>query len=402
MSLLSYPAQTSKRLTRQLLFYFWLALTSTLSTAFILYDFAERYKEAIHDAAHARNVVLATYLSRLGEAERKAIIQSYANIPQTAELEPMNFMLVVNERGSIVYSSRPSWIGLPVHDPLLQRTETRDSIFRNTAECFRQRKDNCIIEKIDRLPTSTYSYTVALPIRIPSIDLGLNPRQMLILANYAPGVILADFTTDIVFIIGFSSVFSGLTALALWVFLGRHLIPKFDEASRTDILTGLINRGLFMEQTIATLATAEEDGFELVFAIADIDHFKRINDTFGHATGDAALTHVANIFKASIRPEDLLCRFGGEEFAFIISAPRAAANQALERLRLQLEMAGLDHAGHHLRLTASFGAVSTADHGYNIDYLYNSADKALYNAKESGRNRIVWCEKLTTTRLGTL
>jgi diguanylate cyclase (GGDEF)-like protein len=166
------------------------------------------------------------------------------------------------------------------------------------------------------------------------------------------------------------------------------------------VLTGLINRDLFMEYAMTALAAAEEEALELVFAIVDIDYFKRINDTYGQATGDAALAHVAAIFKASIGPDDLLCRFGGEEFAFLINAQHSATNPVLERLRLQLEMAGLDYAGHHLRITASFGAVSTSDCGYNIDLLYNTADKALYSAKQSGRNRIVWSEGLSLTRLG--
>ena len=101
-----------------------------------------------------------------------------------------------------------------------------------------------------------------------------------------------------------------------------------------------------------------------------------------------------------IRPDDLVCRFGGEEFALLFNGSRESVGRALDRLRLQLEMTRLNFAGHQLKLSASIGAVATADCGFNIDYLYNMADKALYVAKQSGRNRLEWNDGLILSRLG--
>jgi diguanylate cyclase (GGDEF)-like protein len=155
-----------------------------------------------------------------------------------------------------------------------------------------------------------------------------------------------------------------------------------------------------MDQAKDLLAEAEDRGGEMIFAILDIDHFKRINDTYGHSCGDAALAHVAEVFRMVTRPDDLVCRFGGEEFALLFNGQRESVGRALDRLRLQLEMTQLSYAGHQLKLNASIGAVSTADCGYNIDYLYNMADKALYVAKRSGRNRLEWNDGRVFSRLG--
>jgi len=108
---------------------------------------------------------------------------------------------------------------------------------------------------------------------------------------------------------------------------------------------------------------------------------------------------VAEIFCTVTRPVDLLCRFGGEEFALLLEGSRQSAGRALERMRLQLEMSRLSFGGHQLKLTASFGAAATAECGYNLDYLYNTADKALYVAKQSGRNRLEWSDGRILSRL---
>ena len=147
------------------------------------------------------------------------------------------------------------------------------------------------------------------------------------------------------------------------------------------------------------LAEAEERKGDLSFAIVDLDHFKRINDTYGHGCGDAALASVGALLLTVTRPEDLVCRFGGEEFAMLICAPREGGTKVLERLRLQLEMNHLLYNGHRIPLTASIGAAASSECGYNIDFLYNAADKALYEAKRGGRNRIAWNSGELVSRL---
>ena len=166
-----------------------------------------------------------------------------------------------------------------------------------------------------------------------------------------------------------------------------------------DGLTRLMNRTTFMELALDQLAEAEDRNGAMVFVILDIDHFKRINDTYGHDFGDAALVTVGAMLATVLRPDDLVCRFGGEEFALLLSADKASSSKILERLRLQLEMSRFGHEGHQVSITASIGAASTGDCGYNLDYLYAAADKALYAAKNGGRNRVGWKDAQLISRL---
>jgi diguanylate cyclase (GGDEF)-like protein len=187
-----------------------------------------------------------------------------------------------------------------------------------------------------------------------------------------------------------SSLIATLLGAGLWYAISARMLPQLIEATQTDALTQLMTRTSFMDTAMELLADSEERQGDLVFAILDIDHFKRINDTYGHGCGDAALSSVGSLLLTVTRPEDLVCRFGGEEFAMLISAQREAGTKVLERLRLQLEMNRLSYNGHRIPLTASIGAAATSQCGYNIDFLYNAADKALYAAKQQGRNRLEW------------
>jgi diguanylate cyclase (GGDEF)-like protein len=210
------------------------------------------------------------------------------------------------------------------------------------------------------------------------------------MVNFDSGVLIGDVLQDLLVLLSISVLISTLLALALWFMLSGSLLPQLLEASQTDALTQLMNRTSFMELAMDLLAEAEERNGDLVFAILDIDHFKRINDTYGHGCGDAALASVGSLLLTVTRPEDLVCRFGGEEFAMLLAAPRDAGAKALERLRLQLEMNRLLFNGHRIPLTVSIGGAATSQCGYNIDFLYNAADKALYAAKRAGRNRLEW------------
>jgi diguanylate cyclase (GGDEF)-like protein len=240
-------------------------------------------------------------------------------------------------------------------------------------------------------------FTVVRGVYKPAIDLGMSRQRFLTVVNYDHGFLQASSVVALVFCFAFSLLLSGCLGLFLWILLSAYVVPRLAELAQTDSLTQLMSRGIFMDLAKDTLA--EERQADLVFAILDIDYFKHINDTYGHGCGDAALRHVAEIFRAVIRPEDLLCRLGGEEFAMLLSLPREQAARALERLRLQLEMSRLHYQGRRLTIQASIGAVATSDCGYNLDYLYSSADQALYSAKGAGRNRIAWSEGSIFSRL---
>jgi diguanylate cyclase (GGDEF)-like protein len=161
-------------------------------------------------------------------------------------------------------------------------------------------------------------------------------------------------------------------------------------AARHDPLTGLPNRTGFTESASAALAAVARDGRPVVGAMLDIDHFKAINDGWGHAAGDAVLREVATAMRGALRPGDVLARVGGEEFALLLlGVDTEGARPLLERLRAAAAM--VPHPGApKRRVTLSAGLAPVQ--GLGLAALENglrSADGALYAAKAAGRNRVM-------------
>ena len=163
------------------------------------------------------------------------------------------------------------------------------------------------------------------------------------------------------------------------------------ERSVRDNLTGLYNRGYFLGQIgpLAEINSMYELGLAII--LVDIDHFKRINDNYGHDVGDQVLREVADVLRSSTRPEDLVARYGGEEF--ILALPSSSLEQAIgraEKIRAQLSSHHLDATGNCVPVTASLGvSVCGCARVDNLTNLISAADEALYEAKHAGRNRVV-------------
>ncbi len=158
----------------------------------------------------------------------------------------------------------------------------------------------------------------------------------------------------------------------------------------TDALTGVANRRSLMNRLSEEFAHARRHP-ERHFAVlaVDIDHFKLVNDNWGHAAGDAALVHVARLMQRQTRPSDLLGRSGGEEFMVLLRDTDAVAAEALaERLRTAIARSVLRHAGGRLRLTVSIGVAERRSCDSNLDAVLARADRALYAAKHAGRNQV--------------
>jgi diguanylate cyclase (GGDEF)-like protein len=170
------------------------------------------------------------------------------------------------------------------------------------------------------------------------------------------------------------------------------LIRELQHASTSDPLTGLANRRAFDERGTHLLAQARRHNWQIALVLFDCDHFKAINDRFGHAVGDAVLTQLAQIALTEFRQSDLLARYGGEEFIALASdlGPESADVMA-ERVRAAIEQTIFRAPdGLPMRITASFGvAVADAQAIEHVDQLFGTADKALYAAKSGGRNRVV-------------
>jgi len=154
----------------------------------------------------------------------------------------------------------------------------------------------------------------------------------------------------------------------------------------TDQLTTLYNRHFLLEVAQMTLSDARRHRYPVSMVVVDIDHFKTVNDTYGHAVGDRVIAAVAGAIKAACRREDVAARLGGEEFVLLL--PRCALDQALAKSEcLRGEIAALRVSGH--AVTASFGVATSEDAEIaDFDALFALADAAMYRAKRDGRNRV--------------
>jgi len=164
------------------------------------------------------------------------------------------------------------------------------------------------------------------------------------------------------------------------------------EAAILDGLTGVFNRKHLEERIVSELAFAVRHNEPLSVIIIDVDHFKKVNDTYGHLSGDAVLKHVASVLKRELRTEDILARYGGEEFVIIARSTNVATAVALaDRLRTVVGAEPIRAEGHEIKVTSSAGVASLACCGDMRDRatLLGLADKRLYTAKQSGRNRVV-------------
>lgn len=164
-------------------------------------------------------------------------------------------------------------------------------------------------------------------------------------------------------------------------------LADLTELTRTDPLTGLLNRRAYDEALDYELARCERTGESLSLVVADLDHFKDINDRYGHQRGDKVLQCVAGVLVRSERRIDLAVRLGGEEFALVLpDTGTPGAHLVAERMRLTLHSAfGLDPAA----VTMSLGVATAPDHGETAEELFRAADAALMRAKEEGRDRTV-------------
>jgi diguanylate cyclase (GGDEF)-like protein len=168
----------------------------------------------------------------------------------------------------------------------------------------------------------------------------------------------------------------------------KHLQDLLIEHAHIDPLTGLPNRRALMERLQSEWARIRRHGGRLSFIMADIDHFKRVNDAHGHHIGDKLLQEVAQAIVRQCREVDLPARYGGEEFAIVVPhETESGAVRLAERCRQEIAKAGVSTNGGPVRVTASFG-VADATSAPSPEALIKRADEALYRAKQSGRNAV--------------
>lgn len=174
----------------------------------------------------------------------------------------------------------------------------------------------------------------------------------------------------------------------------ERLMRLLAERAEVDGLTGLANRAAFNKRWAEKVAEVHRYKCALSLAMIDADHFKRINDTYGHPAGDQVLQTIAQLLQQECRTPDVVCRYGGEEFALIMpsTAPADAAAVA-ERIRTAISQVVWPRHPEH-PVTVSIGLAGTPANGPSVpaEQWIDLADKNLYNAKHSGRNRVMWTD----------
>lgn len=172
----------------------------------------------------------------------------------------------------------------------------------------------------------------------------------------------------------------------------KEMEAQLQKLASTDSLTGLLNRRVFLERLEQERAkVARLPHYVAVLLMLDLDYFKRINDTYGHATGDAVLKAFAEITLNNLRSIDVPARLGGEEFAILLAgSDKHDAMAMAERMREQIAGIEIEHELGPVRVTVSIGAATILADDANADVVLNRADEALYEAKERGRNQTYW------------
>ena len=180
----------------------------------------------------------------------------------------------------------------------------------------------------------------------------------------------------------------GTTAYLL--LCSERLRRQWEHAASTDYLTGLPNRLTLVRAGARRFVDAARVASPFAVAVLDVDHFKSVNDRFGHEVGDIVLQHVARLLRAACRAHELPARQGGEEFVVVFEYQDAeGAMAAAERLRASIEGLAVPTRGMDIRLTASIGVAVLSSADLSFDAMVHRADTALYLAKSQGRNRVV-------------
>ncbi|GGC92359.1 GGDEF domain-containing protein [Halopseudomonas salina] len=217
---------------------------------------------------------------------------------------------------------------------------------------------------------------------------GLIIRALLSLTEFAPTTAIADNALQ-------SATLLGAMVAQIWLASGFILMTHYrttmalHRLSERDSLTDTLNRRSLHARASEVLVKAQELQAPVTLIMMDADHFKRINDEFGHQTGDAVLCHMVSRIRQHLRTDDLLGRFGGEEFVLILPGlDTDSASQVAERIRVGLCNQPWHCESTPVNLSLSLGVACSVQQGYNFDALLGAADGALYQAKALGRNRV--------------
>jgi len=198
-----------------------------------------------------------------------------------------------------------------------------------------------------------------------------------------------------------TSLLSAFVHLAAQAIENARLYARLEEEASTDTLTGLSNRRVFDRRMTQEHRRAKRYGKPYAMLMLDIDHFKRVNDDYGHPAGDAVLSRLAQVINLQVRDVDTVARYGGEEFVVIFpEIDGAAAKEVAERMRRAVAETSFQlQDGQQIHITVSIGISSFPDCATDAETAVSNADQALYAAKQAGRNRVTLYRDTLKARL---
>ena len=303
--------------------------------------------------------------------------------------------LLLDGQGQILAASDNALVGRRVQD--LSSADGLGDLGSHLSACFAERRSGfCAPDHASSLLDGPIPWiggdhmvrVLPTPLALEGLPAFGEQGLLVIDLDLQPLVGRALQLTGLVFVLGLLPLF--LTTGGLVLVVRRQLLPELISLAQTDSLSGVLNRGAFLEAAHYHLEQLDVDQ-PMVVALIDIDHFKSINDTYGHAAGDEVIRRMAEFLKAAVRRGDLVGRLGGDEFALLVAAAAPQAHDLLERLRQRVASHCWTLAdGSEPQLTLSIGMVEKGSEGRcRLADLVQAADAALYVAKDQGRNQVM-------------
>jgi len=328
------------------------------------------------------------------------------HLQRAASSETLDSAVVVDRRGVVLAASNSALVNLPLQHVLQLPAEQRlTALFvhcpsqAGVVTCLNQER-RVFLGPLPWLGGDALVTMRQFPLALEGLGRFGDRATLITVTNLRSQRDEALRFVLLVFAVGTLPLIFGCLGLVLLV--RRTLLPELLNLAQIDALSGIFNRRTFLETAREVLAKANKVGVPCSLAVVDVDHFKSINDQYGHEVGDQVICHVSQFLSEVGRSTDLVGRLGGDEFIILLQNSPDQALAMLERTRQQLQVTPLrKDDGGVVEIELSVGVASTQGvGGYNLEALMGGADAALYVAKDRGRHQVVCLETEQTRRGG--